>query len=136
MKLEEALKKVKLPPEYDPSTYVYDLDPFIEDLGIGAWGAYPESEHEHRFIEIPLQCWTCTDTVVGTKAYFLDEKLVAVTFQSGRKNDIKLYWRSPDSLEKVRSFILDHCMKTIQNRAWFLTKKELQTELKGYKTDL
>jgi hypothetical protein len=50
--------------------------------------------------------WLCTDTWVGGRAYFLDDELVATTFQPGRKFDEIYYWASKDAFKKTREYLL------------------------------
>lgn len=45
----------------------------------------------------------CTDTLVGTIAYFLDGVCIAVTFQSGRKSQIEVYWVNEQCYNFVRT---------------------------------
>ncbi len=47
----------------------------------------------------------CTDTFVGLRAYFIDDKLFAVSNQDGRKSDEKFCWISADSREFVKNYI-------------------------------
>lgn len=48
----------------------------------------------------------CTDTMVGMRAYFLDDKIVAISKQKYRKSDEMFYWASVTAMERVRSYLL------------------------------
>lgn len=73
---------------------------------------------EKRFECHGIDTWMCTDTLVGTIAYFLNGVCIAVTFQSGRKSQIEVYWVNEQCynfirtafeaimLEKQRNFIV------------------------------
>lgn len=50
--------------------------------------------------------WYCTDTWVGGRAYFLDEELVAVSYQIGRKWDEDIEYISKEAYDKVKSYVI------------------------------
>lgn len=53
-----------------------------------------------------LQVWYCTDSWVGTRAYFLDGEFVATSYQKGRKYDEEFEFVSIEVAEKVRDYLL------------------------------
>lgn len=53
-----------------------------------------------------LARWFCTDSCVGTRAYFLDEEFVAITKQLGRKYNEEFEFISNSAANKVRNYIL------------------------------
>lgn len=50
--------------------------------------------------------WCCTDTYVGIRIYFLDDKAVGISKQDARKSDEYINWFSKEAAIKVRDFIL------------------------------
>jgi hypothetical protein len=50
--------------------------------------------------------WLCTDTWVGSHAYFLDGVLVAAGFQPARKSYMRISFVSTEAATKLREFIL------------------------------
>ena len=53
-----------------------------------------------------IRRWYCTDTYVGRKLYFFDDKLVAMSYQPGRKCDEKFYWTSQEDFKNVKQYLL------------------------------
>jgi len=52
-----------------------------------------------------LHKWYCTDSWVGYRAYFLDDVLIAVTYQCGRKFDQEFHYTWKNSSEKLKDYI-------------------------------
>lgn len=50
--------------------------------------------------------WYCTDTYVGGRAYFLDDELVATSWQSARKSSEEYYWLSKETYDNTKKYIL------------------------------
>jgi hypothetical protein len=50
--------------------------------------------------------WYCTDSYVGSRAYFLDNEFVAISEQTGRKYDEEFRFVSKEAADKVRNYIL------------------------------
>jgi hypothetical protein len=50
--------------------------------------------------------WYCTDTLVGAEAHFLDDKLVAISFQAARKSSKDFYFINKKSSNKLRNYLL------------------------------
>lgn len=48
----------------------------------------------------------CTDTYVGFRAYFFDDKFVAQSYQPARKSSESFEWVSKEDAMKVRDYIL------------------------------
>lgn len=53
-----------------------------------------------------VENWICTDTLVGTKMYFLDNEPVAVSMRQARKCDEKFKWFSKDLALKVKNYLI------------------------------
>lgn len=52
-----------------------------------------------------IQRWLCTDTEVGTRAYFLDGEFVALSNQTARKSDETFTFASEKAAAKVKEYI-------------------------------
>lgn len=50
--------------------------------------------------------WCCTDSWVGYRMYFFDDKPFAYSTQTGRKSSEVFYWFSREFAEKVREYLL------------------------------
>ena len=50
--------------------------------------------------------WYCTDSYVGYRMYFLDDKPVAVSIQQGRKCDEEFAWFGRELALEVRSYLI------------------------------
>lgn len=50
--------------------------------------------------------WYCTDTWVGGRVYFLDDKLIATSWQRGRKCNEEFYWISNEMYKETKKYIL------------------------------
>ena len=53
-----------------------------------------------------LIVWHCTDSYVGARAYFLDDKFVAISTQVGRKYGEEFEFTSQQDAEMVREYLL------------------------------
>ena len=58
-----------------------------------------------------IKRWYCTDSYVGLRAYFLDDELVAFSFQGGRKADESFEFISKDSAKKLREYVYSLIVK-------------------------
>jgi hypothetical protein len=82
----------------------------------------PEDPGESIFLEVGFDCcfqqqdpvnlkyyWLnahyCMGTWVGTRVYFLEDELVAVSYQRGRKYDEEFSWVSKEAYLKVKSYL-------------------------------
>lgn len=50
--------------------------------------------------------WQCTDTWVGGRAYFLDDKLIATSWQGARKSNEDFSWVSKELFNETRQYLL------------------------------
>lgn len=99
MKLSEAIAKCDRSRDDDP-----EIDHFTKALRIEhyfGWSPEFNARVRRNFIER----WLCTDTMVGTAVYFFDDKPVAVSWQSARKNDTELQFFSKEDAVAVREFL-------------------------------
>ena len=109
MKMRDILNTMKSYEEYKANKRVFDYGDIVEfesQLNTGTYIGY-HKEFEERVEQFPINTWICTDTEVGLYCYFFDGEFIALSFQSGRKNDVNFYWKSNAAAEKVRNFILD-----------------------------
>lgn len=83
MKLRELIEKIdKTNPRLRDDTNFYKLGSIFNlDL------YFYNNEGNDRLKCYWMQTWLCTDSWVGWRAYFLDDELVAVSSQLGRKCD-------------------------------------------------
>ncbi len=100
MKLLTALQNVKK----DEPHWV-SLAPLCEALGISEpW----TNDFDDRLKGYFLKKWYCTDTWVGIQAIYLDDFLVAMTYQSARKNDPEVHFVSQATANKLRKVLTSH----------------------------
>ncbi len=103
MKLKDAIRLVDKGEEN--STHA-DIDDFARavdaDTSIG-WS----EEWNSRVKGYWLIRWMCTDTWVGKRVYFLDDKPVAVSMQTARKSDEYIEFLDKESVELIRKFIFE-----------------------------
>jgi len=50
--------------------------------------------------------WLCTDSYVGGRVYFLDDTIIAISYQGGRKSSEKFKWVSKALFEQTHSYLL------------------------------
>lgn len=81
-----------------------DLEKLSSVLNLSVYGWYEEVEQ--RMQKIWLKSWMCTDTEVGAAAYFLDGKLVCISWQPARKSYEEFEFISKESAKSVVDFIL------------------------------
>lgn len=78
---------------------------FESDLQTNTYIGYSH-EFESNMTAYPISTWLCTDQMVGVLAYFFRNKFVALSFQRGRKWDVKIQWVSQECANEVREYIL------------------------------
>jgi hypothetical protein len=100
MKISEAISKLDLTqgrPTHDIDSFSSALG-FLDHLG---WS----KEFSARVTCYEVQTWRCSDTIVGTFVHYMDGIPVAVTIQTGRKNDTEVLFLSKEAAKKMREFI-------------------------------
>lgn len=80
-------------------------------LSLGYWD-FGDSYESEDVREYPIKTWTCTDTEVGIKAYFLKDELLMFSSQTGRKNNIYYYFVSVEMKNKLIAYILENIDKS------------------------
>jgi hypothetical protein len=101
MKLREAIEKLDKSEKNEGWASPSQLG---RQLGVDCWGHY--DEFEKRVKKYWIKSWLCTDTYVGLAAYYLDDELVAISTQQGRKYDEEFEWVSVELRHKLRTFLL------------------------------
>lgn len=84
----------------------------VDLVGYPEWGDIASHFNIYDYIEgnDRLKCyyirvWLCTDTWVGTQAYFLDDEFVFLLNKEARKSSSDLAFFSLESAEKVHKYI-------------------------------
>ena len=65
-----------------------------------------QAEKNTRLKSYWVKKWLCTDSDVGRKLYFFDDKFVATSNQSGRKNPEYFAWVSKKDFNEVKNYML------------------------------
>lgn len=128
--LRELIAKIDLNAEYNDWA---DKEMFSGALGLNCWGY--DNIFDKAVKRYWLNSWVCTDTRVGTAAYFLNNELVAVSHQQARKSDCVVQFVSNEAANKMREFILsleDNPQATLCN----LDQEIICTAEAGYRTVL
>lgn len=60
---------------------------------------------EDKLVFYWVKSWICTDTMVGLKVYFYNDKAIAIGIKPYRKYDLQLYWINIKTYEQVRKYI-------------------------------
>ena len=102
-KIEELIQQVDY---MNQSEYCYDIEEFVEPFGYSTFNeTFDWEKFEKCVAQVWLISWMCTDTMVGIKAIYLHDELVAVTVQRYRKSDMVIYFISPETKLKMKKFI-------------------------------
>lgn len=102
MKLKEIIKK--LDKSKDNESFVDLQDLGSREFELNTW-LFNYSENLELKAYYFLK-WYCTDSYVGGRAYFLNDELVAISYQSGRKSNETFYWKSSFAKNKVKKYLL------------------------------
>lgn len=82
-----------------------DFDIFKQELNIQSFDDI-DYEKNTKLRGYHIANHWCTDTVVGWKAYFLDDEFICLTVKSGRKCDERFVgWVSKELAEKTKTYI-------------------------------
>lgn len=101
MKLSTILSKV------DPSKIEFDqwdnpVNTLKEQFALWDW---IDSDKDYGFREFWLARHLCTDTHVGVKAYYWNNKLICISHQAARKSDENFEWVSKEVYQEVGQYI-------------------------------
>lgn len=105
MKLKDIVKNLD---KSEKNSSWFNLESFANHaLGLNFWfDKEPERLKCYFFLN-----WYCTDTWVGGRLYFLDDKLICGSWQSGRKMDEKFYWASKEVYKETKQYVLSLMME-------------------------
>lgn len=78
-----------------------DWEELSQQLGVD----YLHWSDDTRLESYWLKMWCCTDTSVGTKAYFLDDEFVCISNQGCRKCQIDFSFVSLGAVKKVKKYL-------------------------------
>jgi hypothetical protein len=108
-------------------------DNYIRDIA-EAVGVYESVEDDAgRLVYYWVKTWYCTDAWVGVRAYYLDDVLVAVSEQPGRKFPEEFKWVSQEAFLKVKAHIESLVIKENEDEVPLLDVEEDFPD--GYRVD-
>lgn len=101
MKLKELMDRVDKSKQFECGVSIYEI----------AENEFNIFNIDYNIEQTRLTCfwlgnWYCTDSYVGYKIYFFDDKPVGVTIQEGRKDSEHFEWLSKESYKIVKQYIL------------------------------
>ena len=101
MKIKDLIKNVNKTKQFEDKIFIGDFAEKAFDLQyIQNW------DDQTRLIAYYLGNWYCTDSCVGYKIYFFDDKPVAVSSQLGRKCTEEIEWISKEDFKTVKDYIM------------------------------
>ena len=101
MKIKDLIKNVNKTKQFEDKIFIGDFAEKAFDLQyIQNW------DDQTRLIAYYLGNWCCTDSCVGYKIYFFDDKPVAVSSQLGRKSTEEIEWISKEDFKTVKDYIM------------------------------
>ncbi len=105
MKLKELIAAID-PTKADKwQNGFWDFEKLGSDLGV--YNLYDvDGDVFNHIKEFPLHTWNCTDTMVGWNALYLNNELICISYQAGRKCDKNYFWASKEMAEKTREYLL------------------------------
>ena len=110
MKIKDLITKIN---PLGPSQTWFSLEKLAEELGL--YGVFKgEEDPQNRMKGYYIHVWQCTDTWVGSIAWFLDGEFVYYTFQSARKSSIDYTYASKEAYDKVVDFVLSMLRQDVQ----------------------
>lgn len=99
MKLKDLIENVD---RSESNSNWIDINDIANALGISA--GYLEDENQD-LKEYWIFSWLCTDTYVGYSVVFINDKPLALVWQSGRKNDRQYSFVSEEAVDEARNYI-------------------------------
>lgn len=102
MKLIDALQNVNKSEEFQTwiSSYFIEDQFDLEPYNLENW------DNQTRLTCYYTSSWHCTDSRVGYRVYFFDDKPVATSFQQGRKWNEEIKWISKECFKEVKDYVL------------------------------
>lgn len=105
MILSEIVGKIDKAEKNRDDNCIWDLSEFQRELNI-CQESVMQNEREARLMGYWVAKTYDSDSHVGLRAYFFDEKFAAISFQSGRRSDEVFEWASQEIALEVRGYIL------------------------------
>jgi len=106
MKLKNIIANLDKSETNRCESITWDMEHFLRELGLSCWGVQQSPSFGIKLKSYWVANHYCTDSYVGLRAYFLEDVLVCLTLQSGRKCDEIFEWASVKAQVDVRSYIL------------------------------
>lgn len=98
MKLIDVANKIDKSSENEVEVNINSLE---DELGVDVSWLEPE-----RVKSFWLGKWICSDTEVGHRLYFFDDKPVAISIQNYRRDEEHFFWFEEEDALKVREYLL------------------------------
>lgn len=83
-----------------------DIDNIARDLCIANCYIGWNEEFNERIKGCYLESWMCTDTYVGLAVFYMDDEVIAFSYQSARKSYELFEFVSEEAANKLRQFII------------------------------
>lgn len=99
MRIKDIIYKVDKSEKFKCDVYIGEIAGEFH-LDISNWDCHD------RLTSYYIGDWYCTDSRVGYKVYFFDNKPVAVSSQTGRKCDENIEWLSKDLYNLVKEYVI------------------------------
>jgi len=101
MKIKDLIESVNKIKQFEDKIFIGDFAEKAFDLQyIQNW------DDQTRLISYYLGNWHCTDSMVGYKVYFFDDKPVAISSQLSRKMYEEIEWISKECYKTVKDYIM------------------------------
>lgn len=115
---------------------VYNLEELISEF-LQCDVYFPNSVESARLKSYSIAQWYCTDSYVGFCGIFLDDNLIAITHQAGRKCDIDYYFISNELAKEFLNFLKElrdefEEEKNLLNNMEILNLEEFKSFKDGY----
>lgn len=98
MNIEQLLDKI------DTSKMEHiEISSMCEDIGIYDWPEQPSGDERLKYCY--YQSWICTDTKVGIRVWYFDDRAVCVSYKPYRKHTEDFYWFSKEYYHGVKTYL-------------------------------
>lgn len=96
----------------------------LYDIAYSEFGLNIDYEEQDRLKCYWVQRWYCTDSYVGLRLYFLDDKPVAFSMQEGRKCDENFHWIEEEYAIEVKKYCMEFLIKEEDNQYYSICDLE------------
>ena len=121
MKLSELIQSFKK--EESNKSWGVNIEDFGYFFGLNLCGCWHEGEELEAYYHQDVN-WTCTDTRVGIKFYFLKNKLVCVSFQRARKCEELFEFVSEQTHEEMFGWLVANFVRNNSENQMLLNMNE------------